>query len=209
MPSIDPTYYTIGRDDPPVYCPLRDPALTPQQQAEAFPAWVSGYYPDHKPVVRAAFDAMSLDAFPSSEEFFKGIQNERDPSEKFTPTLLRMSPEELAQASDVEVFVRSTLPVLFFDKSFYAECAHKLVFDEAHAKQYFPKTTVRLVINMLGQGDCMACAYFVKEMLLKREASGSGGRPMDVIPFEGVNHMVSGCLPLQYAGMAADDPSHL
>lgn len=88
--------------------------------------------------------------------------------------------------------MRSTLPVLFFDKAFYAECADRFIFNEAHANEYFPKTTVRLVINMFGQGDCMTCAYTVKEMLLKREASGSGGRPMDIVPFDGVNHMVSG-----------------
>lgn len=189
----DPTYYTIGKPDPPVYCPLRDPALTPQEQANAFPAWVSGYYSKHAPLVRAALVAKTLKDLPSPDAFHGGLQRDHDTVEEggLEPTLVRITKDTLDEISSMDGFVRSTLPVLFFDKAFYADCAHKFVFDEAWAKKYFPRARATLVANMKSHGDCLTCAYTMKEMLLKREAAGKGGRNIQVVPFDDVNHMVS------------------
>ncbi|THH29454.1 hypothetical protein EUX98_g4744 [Antrodiella citrinella] len=189
----DSTYYAIGKPDPPndlVYCPLRDTEMTQAEQAEAFPAWVSGYYFNHKPIVRAAFEATSLAAFPSIAAFCTGIDIERDANEvKRAPTLYTIPKETLAEITSPDAFVRSILPVLFFDKTLYAEYIRRVIFDEDLAKRYFPRVDVRVVSCMQGQGDCLYCTYALKEMLLKRKEKGRGGRKMDIVPVDGFNHM--------------------
>ena len=176
-----------------IYCPLRDPNMTQEEQANAFPAWVSGYYTKHKPIIRKAMEATSLKDFPSLTEFNAGIQRTQDGEATGgqVPTLHRIQKETLDEISDMGAFVRSTLPILFLDKAFYRDCAHKFIFDENVAQNYFPRVSVTLVSNMQSHGDCFTQTYAIKEMLLKRQEAGIRGRQMQVVPFDGVNHMVS------------------
>jgi len=164
--------------------------MTDEQRAEAFPAWVSGYYFNHAPILRTAFEAKTLDEFPSITDFHKGIQRNMDETIR-PPTLRQIPPDTLERISSMNVFRRSTLPILFFDKSFYAECAQRMVFDEEFAKRHFPRVPVHIVNCMQSHGDCMTCTYTLKEMVLKRDTNGQGqgGRKIDFVAFDGVNHM--------------------
>ncbi|THH14975.1 hypothetical protein EUX98_g9533, partial [Antrodiella citrinella] len=79
----DSEYYTIGKLDSPndlVYCSLRDAEMIQAEQTEVFPTWMSGYFCNHKPIVRAAFEATSLAAFCS------GIVIEWDANEASDPS---------------------------------------------------------------------------------------------------------------------------
>ena len=174
---------------------MRDPTLTPEEQVARFPRWISGYFTKHGAVVRAALEAADLDVFPSEDEFYRGIQRDIDQDgEGRSPTLLRIPQDKLAEMVAMEAFTRSVINILYFDREFYADCARKMIFDEELAKKYFPRASVRIVTNMSGNGDCLWSSYTIKRMLLERQASGRGGRKIDIVPFDGANHMVRGAV---------------
>ncbi|THH31895.1 hypothetical protein EUX98_g2265 [Antrodiella citrinella] len=186
---FDVPFYAIGMPAPPsdkVYCPLRDPALSESERVVAFPAWLSGYYGKHAPVVRDALTATSLDTFPTPSEFWDGLQKHCD--EHPSPTISRIPKYTLEKISSPEALVRSSLPVLLgFHPEIFAECTERMVFQEQNI--YFPNVKIQVVGCMQSQGDHLLSAYTIKEMLLRRQAKGIAGRSIRVVPFDGANHL--------------------
>ncbi|KAH9945647.1 hypothetical protein B0H21DRAFT_860599 [Amylocystis lapponica] len=165
---------------PELYSPLRDSTLTPKQTSEQFALWVSSYYA-YSPRILS-----HLDSFNNMKEIITEMAKIRDPITDpplhQTPTLLRMSAEEIASCADTEGGPRSHVPLLItLNREVYSANTHDAL---VAPKAWLRMRTVAVWCDM-SICDCVLAAAHLTEML---KMWPSTGRKVEVRRMEGTNH---------------------
>ncbi|KAH9835551.1 Alpha/Beta hydrolase protein [Rhodofomes roseus] len=174
---LDPSRHPLGiPSDAPseqLYDPLSDAALTPEQKQAAFSSWISGYY-KHEPSF--------LDSLPTSsrEQLTAGLP--RDPQTEPSPTLTRMSAEELAGVTDPAALAHSTLAFTRVDPRVYEENMQAALWD----KTIWPRLRIALVWCDASVGPTMLASWYLANMVVTRWPAQ--GRRVELVRFEGANH---------------------
>lgn len=174
----DPPLYTFGISDvyEDVYNTARDKSIPPEDAAEVFSFWVSGYY-RHSPTVLSSFNTLTR------EEILAGISNSPiDDPLKYQPTLKSMSPVEIAAVTDWAGAQRSHLAMLDIDSTVYQENAQRALLD----KSVWPGLRIVLVWCAMSVGETVYGSWDLARRV--RHAWPPGAREVDVRRLDGVNH---------------------
>ncbi|KAH9924427.1 uncharacterized protein B0H18DRAFT_1012126 [Fomitopsis serialis] len=167
--------------------PLRDQTLTPEQQATAFPLWVSGYY---------AHSRVLLDSFASltREEVDLGLAMERveNPRPHQIPTLQRLTAEEIAATSANHVWARSQVLYQpdFIDLELFRENTRAALQD----RSVWPRLRVCLVWGDMTIGEVIHTSWDIARR-----------RRIHVVRLEGGNHFPHVDLPEQTMRVLAEN----
>ncbi|KAH9830743.1 Alpha/Beta hydrolase protein [Rhodofomes roseus] len=176
---FDPSPRVFGAPMAPIeehYNPFYDASMTPEAKKDYFPGWVSGYY---------SHSAAVLDDLPSHSyaELCAGLTGEpmAYPSHQ-TPTLHRMSPEELARVVNEDVIARSHIFYELLDSTVYTDSMHLAL----HDASVWPQLRVLLLwCDMSVSGTVVPSWGFLKAY---QEDWPANGRRVDAVRIKGANH---------------------
>ncbi|KAH9945646.1 hypothetical protein B0H21DRAFT_892076 [Amylocystis lapponica] len=178
----DPPGYVYGVPYPPLdelYSPIRDSSLTPEQVSEQFAIALSSYYA-YSPRILS-----HLSSFNNIEEILEMAKSRNpivNPPPHQSPTLLRMSAEEMASCADNEGGPRSHVSLLLaINREVYSANMH----DTLIVPKAWPRMRIVAVWCDMGVCDAMFAAAHLTEML---KTWPSTGRKVEVRRMEGANH---------------------
>ncbi|OCH91789.1 hypothetical protein OBBRIDRAFT_791899 [Obba rivulosa] len=175
----DPASYAAGCVFPPIeelYCPLRDPALTPDEIAPIFSLWVSSYF-DH--------DLTMLDSLESATSFsslLSGISTDPipDPPPHQTPTTETFSPDQFLTNVDIPGAIAYHVPYLFMNREVYEANARSAL----QEKTIWPHLKMVLVWCDMSVGETLLGSWRIIDLANK----AGKGRGLVIHRMRGANH---------------------
>lgn len=180
--------YPLGLPIPPLeelYNQVRDPTIKPEELTPLVLPHLVRHYDNDSPLFYQAFNATSLESFPSRWDFCTQLKWKPIEEPPFDESVYDPITEKAA-------LLRSSFPILMMDHPLYADCTDKLVFDAEYAEKYFPRMTVECVVASKGSAETCYGMWGLKRKLLERDdTSEKPGRRFRFHIFEGANHMVS------------------
>ncbi|KAH9924426.1 Alpha/Beta hydrolase protein [Fomitopsis serialis] len=193
---LDPSARAFGAPMIPFedcYNPFEDASLTPDARQKSFPEWASGYYA-HSPAI--------LDALPSRAyaEACAGLSTNRiaDPPPHQTPTLLRMSSDELGKVANEDVMAHSHMFYVFMDDKVYKDTMRRAL----HDTSVWPGLRVALLwCDMSVSATVMSSWGLLKEY---QDEWPAGGRRIDAVRMKGANHFPHWDYPERTMQLLAD-----
>ncbi|PCH43848.1 alpha/beta-hydrolase [Wolfiporia cocos MD-104 SS10] len=156
-----------------VWTPVRDPALSAEQQGELFPHWVSGYYA-HSPAALASLATLSR------AELCAELAG--DAAVDIKSTLDRMSPDELAATAEMSVTHRSHRPMHTVQRGVCADNLRAAL----HDSTICPRVRVSLVWCDMSVAETVLSSWTLARMVEREWPEGA--RKVEIVRMEGANH---------------------
>ena len=181
--STDPVAGTTmgGGPSEGIYHPFRDPTLSIQERVDRAEVWLSFYFTKVVDLESVTHEFLgSRVALHEGPGFQTG-------SEK-TPTLLKMSAEELAATKDKTALLRSTMPLLRSNVENFRRNFEKALFDIDGA---LPGVNVVVAWCDETMGDAVLAAKIIHDRLKAEQPEGKVRRDIKMYRLEGTNHFVS------------------
>ncbi|OCH91803.1 hypothetical protein OBBRIDRAFT_506278 [Obba rivulosa] len=174
----DPPTYAVGCPLPSLeefYCPVRDPALSPEEIAEIFPTWVSSYF-SHDPATLNSIDDLTI------TKLITGLsaQSLSDPPPHQLPTAQTMTPEQYNDNIDLLGAMRSHVPFLFIDRTVFESNARRAL----QERIIWPHLRMALVWFDMSVGDTVMGAWYIKQLVKQAD----NGRDFSARRMDGSNH---------------------
>ncbi|EMD32088.1 hypothetical protein CERSUDRAFT_119070 [Gelatoporia subvermispora B] len=175
----DPASYAVGCQFPPIeefYCPLRDPALTPEEIAQTFVHWVSSFF-EHDP-----YTLDSLESATSFSTLIPGISGQpiSDPPEHQLPVTKTLSPKQFVTNVDLRGALGSHVPYLFMNRAVYEENARRAL----QGKSIWPNVKMVLVWCDMSVGEVLLGSW----RIIQLAQESKNGRGLVVQRMRGANH---------------------
>ncbi|KAH7928984.1 hypothetical protein BV22DRAFT_1030006 [Leucogyrophana mollusca] len=174
-----------------LYSPFRDPTLTSVDAiVDRFLTWISSYYPQEELAGEPSALGKKLIARASQE--LHVTNPSVDP--RWTPTVSRMSSDELKSITDNDALLRSQILLEGIQPSVYKEIIHSGLLDcyltdeSGTEKMIWPQLKVKIIWCDMDVGDVLWAAYKLRgisEEFIKKHGKG---RSLEVLNFEKTNH---------------------
>ncbi|KAH9949819.1 hypothetical protein B0H21DRAFT_687756 [Amylocystis lapponica] len=178
-----------------LYHPILDESLDIDGRASHFTSWVSYY--NSPPKVEPGspgFVSALLECKPLHEGS-EAVPPEA--SRRLTPTVWRMSPDELSATTDCSLLARSQLWLLLINADIFKANLRHALFDcplntTGRTPQIvWPDVKVRVVWGDMSTSDCLAAIHILTQLCEEYRGSVHIGRNPEFIRLQGVNHFVS------------------
>ena len=183
---IDPVAGTTIGVGPPqgAYHPFRDSSISIEERVNLAMIWLSYYFtkvPD--------LDQVTPEFLLSRVALHEATATQKDSVDTSkTPTLLKMTNEELDSAKDRDALVRSSLPILRSSPEIYRRNFERALFN---TEGVLP--TVPVVIAWCDEtmGDAVWASKLINDRFKEKLPEGNTRRDITMYRLEGANHIVS------------------
>ncbi|KAI0923298.1 hypothetical protein AcV7_005849 [Taiwanofungus camphoratus] len=191
-----------------LYSPFRDETLSAEEKFARFPIWVSTYFTPVNIGPEEDSESPGFADMLRTRTAVHGIDDSVEP--RFTPTVQRMSREELAGALDKDVMMRSQILIQRLNPAVYRENLRRALFDcyfpnkSGEERLVWPGLKVHVVWCNMTVGDGAYAAHKIMHQAKECAQRGRKGRSLEFHKLELANHFVHWDDPEQFTRFLAD-----
>ncbi|GBE81682.1 hypothetical protein SCP_0400530 [Sparassis crispa] len=188
-----------------MYNPLADPNLSDAQKWERAPTWLSSYYTKLELDLASetsAFTSALIARVPLHEAVVAGSADSR-----WTPTVQRMSVDELKSVFYGEVLRRSQMPIVNIDARIYKENFDRALFgfpsNSSEVRSAEDLVWPNVSIQVLWCDMSMSSGPYAVHHIVRLRESTKGGRTVGIHRLEDANHFAHWDYPERFVRFLA------
>lgn len=166
------------------YHPFRDTSLSVEERVKLAMVWLSYYFTNAGDLDQVTPEFLQTRV--ALHETAASQEGTMDASK--TPTLLKMSKEEVDSSKDGDALVRSSLPILRSSPAVFRQNFERALFD---TEGVLPSVKVVVAWCDESMGDSVWAAKLINDQLKAEQPKGKIRRDITMHRMEGANHFVS------------------